>query len=239
LFKYSVPILVSGYFGFLWSGYGLGKWAQQGETAALKATIESSKAQNETAKAQNESLRTINEVLKEKMGVFEERLKLASDQAEKAKKEAEELKAEVEKLERRLEADATEAYKDFEKRSEELKTMIFSLNARAASVSSANTAISTTLEPPWEAASLRSSHRSRTSPFSGSRGRPAAVSSRSTSKRILHPAELFAHLKAIQRNVSGVLPDFGRYQDIGHGLGSGAEWAGRRSDPDRAAQLGP
>ncbi|WP_315718848.1 MULTISPECIES: hypothetical protein [unclassified Bradyrhizobium] len=136
LFQYSIPFLVTGYLGFLWSGYGVGKWAQQGEATALRA--------------QNESLRTINEVVKEKMGVLEERPKLASEQAETAKKEAEELKAQAEKLDRQLKADVIDASEAYSKAYVELHDLISSLNVKASSVSQANTAISTTLGAPWD-----------------------------------------------------------------------------------------
>jgi hypothetical protein len=131
-FNYSVPILVGGYIAFLWSGYGIGKWVQQGEISGLKAA-------SEAGKAQNDALKSTNDVLKEKVGVLDERVKLAKEQADKAKQEAEEFKAEADELRRKLEANSSR---------DELKRAFMHLDVKAANVLAANNAVSSTLTPP-------------------------------------------------------------------------------------------
>jgi hypothetical protein len=83
-----VPVLLSGYVAFLWSGYALGKWMHQAEIAGLKSANDASKAQNDALKAQND-------IGKERAIVMEERLKLAKDQAEDAKNKSAELQREL------------------------------------------------------------------------------------------------------------------------------------------------
>jgi hypothetical protein len=133
-FNYSVPILVGGYVAFLWSGYGIGKWVQQGETAALKAAADA-------GKAQNDALKTTNDVLKERMGVLDERVKLAAEQAVKAKQEAEEFKAEAAELRQKLDTNASR---------EDLRIAFYHLDTKAANLLTANTTVASTLGSPGE-----------------------------------------------------------------------------------------
>jgi hypothetical protein len=98
-FNYSVPILVGGYIGFLWAGYGFGKWVQQSEIAGLKAV-------NDAGKAQNDALKSQNDIGKERALVMEERLKLAKEQQDISTKEASALKAQLEKLKAQIQSNA-------------------------------------------------------------------------------------------------------------------------------------
>ncbi|MBR1204477.1 MULTISPECIES: hypothetical protein [unclassified Bradyrhizobium] len=98
-FNYSIPILIGGYLGFLWAGYGFGKWVQQSEIAGLKAT-------NDAGKAQNDALKAQNDVGKERAIVMEERLKLAKEQQDISTKEAAALKNELGKLKGQIESRA-------------------------------------------------------------------------------------------------------------------------------------
>ncbi|WP_424632185.1 hypothetical protein [Bradyrhizobium sp. SYSU BS000235] len=126
---WSAPILVGGYIGFLWSGYGFGRWVHNAELAGLKAS-------NEALKAQSEATRTSNEVLKDKASVLEERVKLAQEQAADAKSKAEEFKAEADELKDKFSSEFA---------SVGLQDAISHLDMKASNIVSANNAVSATL----------------------------------------------------------------------------------------------